>query len=68
MIVDPLGPITVKMGYRVAEDSDGNDLYFHGRKLYMNVINCPSCGKELDESGMDRWNYCPFCGSRIKWH
>lgn len=67
MIVDPLTPITIKMGYRVAEDSDGNELYFHGQKLYVHVSTCPSCDKVLSESGKDLWNYCPFCGHSIKW-
>lgn len=67
MIVDPLRPAIVKMDYRVAEDADGNELYFRGQKFYTRVSTCPSCNKKLSESGKGLWNYCPFCGCRIKW-
>lgn len=68
MIVDPLRPIMVKTAYRAAEGPNGNELHLHGRKLYVDVSACPSCSKELSESGRGRWDYCPFCGRRIKWH
>ena len=68
MIVDPWAPIMVKMKYRVARDTDGNEMCLHDQQLYVHVSICPSCHEELSESGRDLWGYCPFCGRRIKWH
>lgn len=68
MIADSMSPAMVEMEYRVASDSDDNELRFRGRKLYMRVSTCPSCHNELCESGRDLWNYCSFCWRRIKWH
>ena len=68
MIADPMAPTMVEMSYRAAEDEDGKELYFYGRRLYMRVSVCSSCHEKLSESGRELWDYCPFCGRRIRWH
>ena len=68
MIADQMAPAMVETDYRAASDSDGNELHFHGRRLYVHASICPSCHEELSESGRELWDYCPFCGRRIKWH
>jgi len=27
---------------------------------------CPTCGNH-DEELLRQWNYCPFCGQKVKW-